>query len=139
MLTQKEFDQVYARVPRLCVDLLIKNEDGVLLTYRTIPPSDIWHLPGGTVKFDESVEEAVLRVAKKELGIDVKINKLFGILDYFNEPLLLNQHAVSIVHEVEIIKGEIKLNEEASKYGFFKKPPEDTVSLHRALIESLFS
>lgn len=71
-LTKEEFDSIYSKVPRLTVELVIKDGDKILLTKRSIEPCrGLWHLPGGTVYFGESLLDAVKRIAKKELSIDV--------------------------------------------------------------------
>ena len=50
---------------------------------REIPPNvGAWHLPGGTVLFAEPVVEAVKRVARDELGLDVEVGELLGYIEY---------------------------------------------------------
>ena len=45
-----EFVKIYSKVPRLCVDLLINNDDGFLLALRAIEPGKgQGHFPGATV------------------------------------------------------------------------------------------
>lgn len=44
-------------------------------------------------------------------------------------------HAVSFPHLAKIISGEIKLNNEASEYGFFKKIPEKTITEQKNFIQ----
>jgi colanic acid biosynthesis protein WcaH len=56
---------------------------GVLLMLRDIPPNvGTWHLPGGTVLFAEPVVEAVRRVARDELGLEVEVGELLGYIEY---------------------------------------------------------
>lgn len=58
-------------------------ERGVLLTRRDIPPNvGAWHIPGGTVLFAEAVVEAVKRVARDELGLEVAVGELLGYIEY---------------------------------------------------------
>ena len=65
-LSHEDFLSIYSRVPRLCVDLIITSEEGVLLSLRAIEPYlGQWHFPGGTVYKGETIEEAAKRVAKK--------------------------------------------------------------------------
>jgi hypothetical protein len=53
-LPQAEYEAVYARVPRLTVEVVIASEAGVLLTRREAGPCQgLWHIPGGTVRFGE--------------------------------------------------------------------------------------
>jgi ADP-ribose pyrophosphatase YjhB (NUDIX family) len=83
-LPKAEFDSVFSRVPRLCVEVVIMAPDrGVLLMLREIPPNvGAWHIPGGTVLFAEPVVEAVKRVAHYELGLDVDVGELLGYIEY---------------------------------------------------------
>lgn len=83
-LSKPEFDSIYSRVPRLCVEVVIATpERGVLLTRRDIPPNvGAWHIPGGTVLFAEPVMEAVKRVAQDELALEVDVGELLGYIEY---------------------------------------------------------
>lgn len=83
-LPKEEFDRVFSRVPRLTVELVIVSSDtGVLLALRDFGPcKGLWHLPGGTVRFGEPLVEAVKRVAKDELGVDVEVGELLGYIEY---------------------------------------------------------
>ncbi|MFH0805336.1 MAG: NUDIX domain-containing protein, partial [Patescibacteria group bacterium] len=59
-----EFKSIYSRVPRLCVEIMVKTNNGVLLLKRNIDPEKgKWHLPGGTVLKGERLEDTVKRVA----------------------------------------------------------------------------
>src|SRR5947209_559433 len=50
---------------------------------RDIPPNvGAWHIPGGTVLFGEPVVEAVGRVARDELGLEVEVGALLGYIEY---------------------------------------------------------
>ncbi len=83
-LPQDEFDRIFARVPRLTVEVLIVAEGaGVLLALRDVEPClGTWNLPGGTVRFGEPLVEAVRRVARNELGIGVRVGPLVGYIEY---------------------------------------------------------
>jgi len=83
-LEKSEYDSIYARVPRLCVEVVISTpERGVLLMRRDIPPNiGAWHIPGGTVLFAEPIAEAVQRVARDELGLGVDVGEMLGFIEY---------------------------------------------------------
>ena len=83
-LSKVEFDTVYSKVPRLTVEVIISNEAGsIYLTKRALEPcKGQWHLPGGTVSFGELLFEAVRRIAKRELGIDVIKADSVGYIEY---------------------------------------------------------
>ncbi len=58
------------------VDLLIKNKQGqTLLTWRQdrfYGPA--WHIPGGIIRFKESIEDRIAKVAETELGCQVRFS-----------------------------------------------------------------
>jgi 8-oxo-dGTP diphosphatase len=85
-LPKHEYEAIFSRVPRLSVEVIIAAEDrGVVLSLRDIPPNEgAWHIPGGTVLFGEPVVEAVKRVARAELGLDVDVgvDDLLGYIEY---------------------------------------------------------
>jgi 8-oxo-dGTP pyrophosphatase MutT (NUDIX family) len=83
-LPKDEYDFIFSRVPRLCVEVVIADpERGVLLSLRDIPPYvGAWHLPGGTVLFGETLVDAVARVATRELGIEVAAGEMLGYIEY---------------------------------------------------------
>ena len=83
-LPKAEFDSIFRRVPRLCVEVVIvAPERGVMLTRRDIPPNaGAWHIPGGTVLFGEPLVQSVRRVARDELGLEVAAGELLGYIEY---------------------------------------------------------
>jgi ADP-ribose pyrophosphatase YjhB (NUDIX family) len=125
-LSQKEFWEIYKKVPRLTVEIIIRKNKMVLLTLRNIEPcKGMWHLPGGTVRFGERLIDAVTRVAARELSITVSATKLLGYIEYpshFENGL---DSPVGIAFEVTNYKGLLKPNAEASKYDWFKELPDN--------------
>jgi len=82
-LPQAEYVQIYSKVPRLTVEVVIVSNQGVLLTRREAGPCQgLWHIPGGTVRFGEPLTDAVVRVAQDELGIEVTVDRLLGYIEY---------------------------------------------------------
>ncbi|MFA5362730.1 MAG: macro domain-containing protein [Candidatus Omnitrophota bacterium] len=62
--------------PFLTVDAIIEVSGGVVLILRSNPPFG-FALPGGFVDYGESLEEAVIREAKEETGLDLLELKQF--------------------------------------------------------------
>ncbi|OQD59477.1 ADP-ribose pyrophosphatase [Methanobrevibacter arboriphilus JCM 13429 = DSM 1125] len=94
--------------PSITVDIIIfneknnddiritKNKEFVLIKRKNEPFKDHWAIPGGFVDYGELVENAALREAKEETGIDVKIKKLFGVYsDPKRDP---RGHTITIVY-----------------------------------------
>ena len=82
-LPQSDFQEIYARVPRLTVEVVIVSTSGVMLALRREGPcGGLWHIPGGTVRFGEPLTDAVERVAEQELGVEVVTDDLLGYIEY---------------------------------------------------------
>lgn len=84
-LPQAEYERIYSRVPRLTVEVVVTGGagEGVLLALRSSGPCrGLWHLPGGTVRYGEPLVEAVHRVARTELGVEVGIDRVLGYVEY---------------------------------------------------------
>jgi hypothetical protein len=47
-LSEKKFWDIYKKVPRLTVEIILKSEKGIYLTERQIEPcKGLWHFPEG--------------------------------------------------------------------------------------------
>jgi 8-oxo-dGTP diphosphatase len=139
--SKQEFDAIYSKVPRLSVEVLLHNADkGTYLTLRDIEPyKGQWHLPGGTVYFGESLENAVKRVAKRELGINVLSTSFSGYIEYPGHYTKGMGHPLGLVFLVEKYNGAVVVNREASKGQWFKQLPKPThADQDRFLVEHKF-
>lgn len=124
-LTQEEFNNIYSKVPRLTVEIIVKNpRNEIYLTKRAIEPcKGQWHLPGGTVRFGEPLVSAVQRIAARELGIVIKDVKLVGYTEYPSHYLNGLDSPVGITFEVVEYTGDVEINSEASNSGWFSNIP----------------
>ncbi len=124
-----EFKKIYSQVPRLTVEVMITSEKGILLTYRNIEPfKGFWHLPGGTVLFGETLENAVKRVAQDELEVQVAVDKLIGIIEYVGEyPYSNFDQPIGLCFLCNITSGSLHPNFQATKVDFFNKIPSKTI------------
>jgi len=126
-LTKAEFDAIYAKVPRLTIELIIKNAEGAIYLSQRAP--DIqpcpgqWHLPGGTVRFGESVMDAVKRLAERE-GVTVKRAELAGYIDYPSHYLHMADSPVALAFELVEYDGQPTKDVESERTGWFKQFPE---------------
>lgn len=133
MLSQKLFNYIYKHVPRLNVDLIFLKNNKILWTRRKISPyKGKWHLPGGTVLLHEELQEAVTRIAKKELGIDVDTMIKVGIIEFLKEGK--GRHAVSIVYLIKSPNKTILLDKSADSFSFLKVPPSNCILEHKKFV-----
>jgi hypothetical protein len=90
-LSQSEFAEIFSKVPRLTVEIILVSTKGVLFTKRQIEPcKGMWHMPGGTVRFGEPLTDAVHRVGGQELGNKLIVDDFLGYIEYpshYNEGL----------------------------------------------------
>src|SRR5437870_2992875 len=100
-LSNEEFDYIYARVPRVCVDLVIETKNGLVLIKREDPPElGAWHMPGGGIRMHESLEDAAKRIAKRELNVDIKLGSIIGYDEYLHEPRILGDaHSLGVIFQ----------------------------------------
>jgi len=130
----EEFKQIYSRVPRLCVEvILVKNKQFILIKRAIAPAMGMWHTPGGTILLGESVEEAVKRVAKEELGLKVEVKKLLGYIEYNSFPTYGKD--ISMAFLVESAEDKIILDKQASEYNWFTEAPDNTIPEQKKFLE----
>lgn len=126
-LPLKTFKSIYSKVPRLTIDIVIKSPEGIVLSKRDIPPAKgMWHLPGGTVYYSETHQQAAKRIALDEAGVKIKIVKLLGVIEYQPEKYSLG-HCTAIVYLVKITSGELRGSFQAKQLDFFKSVPPNTI------------
>ena len=101
--------RVNARVPGLGCGAALLDGGRVLLIKRRKPPeAGHWSLPGGKVEYLETVEDAVRREIREEIGVEIELlrplflSEMIGIDD---------AHWVSPVFEGRIISGEPRVCE----------------------------
>ncbi len=106
------------RNPIPTVDIILEFEgQGILLIERKNEPHG-WALPGGYVDYGESLEQAAIREAKEEIGLDVKITRQFHT---YSEPTRdPRQHTVSTVFIVQA-RGRPRSGDDAAKVAFFPR------------------
>lgn len=131
-LSAEEFKYIYSKVTRLAVDPVVRTKDGILLSLRTLPSwHTMWHLPGGTVLYKETVEQAIRRLMKWELGIEVRIGKLLGYMEFPSEEKERGfGWTISLAILCDLESGTPKTNEDASEVRAFKELPLNIVEEH---------
>lgn len=107
------------RVPTSSVLAIIPNKrDEVLFVrQRTGPFKGWWLLPGGHVKFGETLREAVVREVKEETGLLVKVSKLLGAFDVIDTQQ--NYHFIHIVFLCKLVGGELRAGSDAIEIEWF--------------------
>jgi 8-oxo-dGTP diphosphatase len=103
--------------PALTVDTIILDDNKVILIKRLNNPfKDHWAIPGGFVEYGERVEDAAVREAKEETGLDIELTKLVGVYsDPDRDP---RGHTVTVAFLSKIIGGTLKSDSDAKDAKF---------------------
>jgi len=124
--------------PILTVDgIFLKNGRVLLVKQNKYPFFGSWVMPGGHVEYGETVEKAIKREMKEEVGVAVKIKKLFGVYsDPKRDP---RYHTASVVYLLEKGNGKICIGEEASDFKYFSlnNLPKKIGFDHRKILNDL--
>lgn len=123
--------------PLPTVDLIIEYGGGIVLVKRRNPPYG-WALPGGFVEYNETLEEAAIREAKEETGLDVDLIRQFhAYSDPKRDPRF---HTITVVF-IARGKGKLKAGDDAKEVKVFTREdlPDEIAFDHREIIEDYFN
>jgi colanic acid biosynthesis protein WcaH len=84
VLNDPDFLRIVAATPLVSIDLILRNaRDEILLGRRTNRPAQgRWFVPGGRIRKDERVPEALRRISQREVGWELREAKLLGVFDH---------------------------------------------------------
>ncbi|MGZ3594125.1 MAG: NUDIX domain-containing protein [Syntrophales bacterium] len=126
------------RNPFPTVDIIIELDGrGILLVSRKNYPFG-WAIPGGFVDYGESLEDAAVREAKEETGLDIK---LIGQFHTYSRPDRDSRHhSISTVY-IAKASGVPHAADDAKEIGIFTKDalPEPIAFDHGEILEDYFS
>ncbi len=129
--------QTKPRNPLCTVDVIIETEKGIILIKRKNPPPG-WAIPGGFVDYGESLEGAVIREAKEETNLDIKLIRQFHTYsDPNRDP---RHHTVSTIF-IATASGAPKAGDDAKEVKIFMKDslPDEIAFDHRQILEDYFN
>lgn len=113
------------KIQKVITKSLIFNKGKLLIVKRSKDDNvfpNLWELPGGTVEFGESVESALIRETKEEVGLDVKMVRPISVFDFVREKKDAQVHAIQINYIVEKIRdGKVKLSHEHDDFAWVSK------------------
>ena len=108
--------RLYPDQPVVGVGAVIVKECKIVLIKRGNEPSKgKWTIPGGLVELAESPEQAVIREAKEETGLDVDAPTLIDVVSNvdFDEKLKVKYHYVIIDYFVHVKEGIAQASSDA--------------------------
>ena len=128
MLVKQTFKTVIENTPLISIDLCLLCEGQLLLGKRNNEPlKERWFTPGGRIHKNESWQNALLRIARTELGVtDIVIENfsLMGMWDHFYKNSAFDEststHYVNLPHYAQFrSKPRVTLDDQHVEFKWF--------------------
>ncbi len=140
-LSPEKFEESFKNVPRLAVNLIVRDErGGVLLVKRNIPPQEgVWHMPGRFLLKNETIEACRSRIARKELGIELPLGEEITLLGAFEDLDGDSRgHVIDLAFGIKLNDGvKLRQTDENSEARFFSRLPGNIGFNHRDTLQLL--
>jgi colanic acid biosynthesis protein WcaH len=99
-ISDELYKQILENMPIVCADGLLHYGNKIILFKRAYEPAkDEWWVFGGRLLKGEKLKDCIIRKAKDEMGIDVKIEKRIGV---YETEFDKNRQGVS-THSVNVV------------------------------------
>lgn len=114
--------------PEPTVGAVILNERGEVLIVKS-PKWVTYTIPGGHIEVNETMEEALLREVKEEVGLDVEIIRRIGVFDAIKPPEFKHKkHFIFIDFLCRAKNTDVKIDgNEITHFMWIK--PEDAIKM----------
>ena len=124
MLDDQIFKTVVDSVPLISIDILIKKGNKILLGKRINKPAQGYFFSiGGRINKNETIDNAMARVALNEINIELKsIPKFIGVFEHFYDDSIykdVSTHYVNLAYEYEVEETPDLPTEQHSEYRWF--------------------
>jgi ADP-ribose pyrophosphatase YjhB (NUDIX family) len=125
------------RNPFPTVDIIVEQEGGLVLILRRNEPR-LWAIPGGYCDYGESLEQAAVREAREETGLEVELIEQFHTYsDPQRDP---RQHNITTVYIARAIGGTLHAQDDAQEIAIFSEDdlPARLAFDHARILEDYF-
>ena len=124
MLDDQIFQTVVDSVPLISIDILIKKDNKILLGKRINKPAKGYFFStGGRINKNETIDNAMVRVALNEFNIELKsVPKFIGVFEHFYDDSIykdVSTHYVNLAYEYEVEETPDLPTEQHSEYQWF--------------------
>jgi colanic acid biosynthesis protein WcaH len=121
MLDHQTFKTVISSTPLISIDLLVKKDNKILLGRRINKPAQGYLFSiGGRVYKNETINNAMMRIASNELCIELKSTpKFMGVFEHFYDDGIyqnVSTHYVNLAYEIEVEETLNLPNEQHNEY-----------------------
>lgn len=131
MIDDKKFLTIIDSTPLVSIDLIIENTDGNYLLGKRVnrPAQGFWFVPGGRIKKNETLADAMQRISETELGQKFLLEdaQLLGAYDHIYDDNFsgiegVNTHYVVLGYKITL-KSElnIELDDQHTEVKWMKK------------------
>jgi colanic acid biosynthesis protein WcaH len=124
MLDDQIFKTVVDSAPLISIDILIKKGNKILLGKRINKPAKGYFFSiGGRINKNETIDNAMARVALNEINIELKsIPKFIGVFEHCYDDSIykdVSTHYVNLAYEYEVEETPDLPTEQHSEYRWF--------------------
>ncbi len=98
--------------------VIVNDKNQILLLHRK--DNQKWAIPGGTLEYNESIEQCLIREIKEETNLDIDIIKVFkiysdpeAIIAYLDGEI---RREFNIVYLAKVLSNEVIIDEESSQF-----------------------
>lgn len=130
-INQNKFLEIIDSTPLVSIDLIIENSAGEILLGKRVnrPAKDYWFVPGGRIRKNEKISDAMQRISSSELGqsISIKDTQLLGNYDHLYSDNAFDEQDISTHYVVLAYKMTlsqdftITLDEQHSEFKWWTK------------------
>lgn len=123
-LSKQQFKVVVDNTPLVSIDIIARSDNKVLLGKRVNKPAlGYYFTTGGRIKKNEKLKDAMKRIAKDELGVEIDTEpKFIGVFEHFYGDSIfedISTHYVNLGYEIEIGETSNLPKEQHSDYKWF--------------------
>ena len=124
MLDDTTFKTVVDSAPLISIDILLTKDNKFLLGRRVNKPAQGYFFSiGGRINKNESIDNAMARVALNELNIELKsIPKFIGVFEHFYDDSIyenVSTHYVNLAYEYEVEEVSDLPTDQHNEYQWF--------------------
>jgi colanic acid biosynthesis protein WcaH len=125
MIPNKEFKTIIEHTPLVSIDFIVQCQDKILLGKRVNKPAQNYYFTmGGIVRKNEKFQDAMRRIVKNELGIELhKKPKYIGVFEHFYDDSIFENVSTHYVNHGYLLEVEEELSylpqEQHNEYVWF--------------------
>lgn len=141
-INEDKFLEIIDITPLVSIDLIIENSAGNILLGKRInrPAQSYWFVPGGRIRKNEKIADAMFRISLAELGVSIAIEdtQLLGNYDHIYDDNAfgkqdINTHYVVLAYKI-LLPGNavITLDEQHSEFKWWARQELiDAIDVHQ--------